>query len=60
MTDQHAKGAINKTRGTVEEGLGKLTGDRKQQAKGTTRKVQGEAQELLGDVQDALHPKDKR
>ena len=28
MTDQHTKGAINKAKGKVEEGLGKLTGDR--------------------------------
>jgi len=54
MTDEHTKGAISKVRGKVEEGLGKLTGDRSQQAKGKVRQVQGEGQEGLGDLQDAV------
>jgi uncharacterized protein YjbJ (UPF0337 family) len=54
MTDQHTKGAINKAKGEVEEGLGKLTGDRKQQAKGKAKQVQGSAQQGLGHIQDAV------
>jgi uncharacterized protein YjbJ (UPF0337 family) len=54
MTDQHTKGAISKVQGKVEEGLGKLTGDRKQQARGKVRQVQGDAQGRLGDVVDAV------
>jgi uncharacterized protein YjbJ (UPF0337 family) len=54
MTDQHTKGAINKAQGEVEEGLGKLTGDRRQQAKGKARQVQGSAQQGLGHIQDAV------
>ena len=34
MTDEHVKGAISKALGKVEEGLGKLTGDKKRQARG--------------------------
>jgi len=40
MTDLRAKGATNKAKGQVEEGLGKLTGDRRQQAKGKVKQVQ--------------------
>ena len=54
MTDEHTKGALSKARGKIEEGLGKLTGNRPQQARGTVRQVQGQAQEGLGDVQDAV------
>jgi uncharacterized protein YjbJ (UPF0337 family) len=61
MTDEHTKGAISKVQGKVEEGLGKLTGNRQQQLRGKARQVQGDAQKGLGDVQDTVRgPKDKR
>jgi uncharacterized protein YjbJ (UPF0337 family) len=61
MTAERTKGAISKAVGKAEEGLGKLTGDRKQQTRGKVRQVQGVAQKGLGDVQDAIHGlKDKR
>ena len=53
MTDLHAKGAINKAKGQVEEGLGKLTGDRHEEAKGKVKQVQGSAEQSLADLQDA-------
>jgi outer membrane protein OmpA-like peptidoglycan-associated protein/outer membrane murein-binding lipoprotein Lpp len=34
MTDQHVKGAVNTVKGTVNEGVGKLTGDKSQETKG--------------------------
>ena len=40
--------------GKPEERLGKLTGDRSQQAKGKAKQVQGSAQQGLGNVQDAV------
>ena len=61
MTDEHTKGAISKVRGKLEEGLGKLTGNRKQEVKGRARQVQGAGQEGLGDIQDAVRkPRDKK
>jgi len=54
MTDEHTKGAISKAEGTVEEAIGKLTGDKKQQVHGKAKQVQGVAQKGLGDVQDAI------
>jgi uncharacterized protein YjbJ (UPF0337 family) len=53
MTDQDTKGAISKATGKVEEGLGKLTGDRREQAKGKAKQLQGSAQRGLGQIQDA-------
>lgn len=54
MSDQHTKGTISKARGKLEQGLGKLTGNKQQQVQGIARQVQGDAQGLLGDVQDAV------
>jgi len=50
MNDEHAKGDINKVKGTVEETAGKLTGNKEQEA-------HGHAQKGLGDVQDAVRGK---
>ena len=60
MSDEHTKGAISTAQGKVEEGLGKLTGDKEAQVHGKAKQVQGAAQKGLGDVQDAIRePKDK-
>jgi len=60
MSDEHTKGAISTAEGKVEEGLGKLTGDKEAQVHGKAKQVQGAAQKGLGDVQDAIRePKDK-
>jgi uncharacterized protein YjbJ (UPF0337 family) len=53
MADLRTKGATNKAKGQVEEGLGKLTGDRHEEAKGKVKQAQGSAQESLGDLQGA-------
>ena len=58
MTDQHVKGAVNTVKGTVNEGVGGLTGDTRLEAKGKVQKVQGKVQDKLGDVQAAVR-KDK-
>ncbi len=54
MTDEHTKGAISKATGKVEEGLGKLTGNKEQELHGKVKQVQGAGQESLGDIQDAI------
>ncbi len=61
MTDEHTKGAVSKVRGKLEEGLGRLTGNRKQEVTGRARQVQGAGQEGLGDIQDAVRkPRDTK
>jgi uncharacterized protein YjbJ (UPF0337 family) len=54
MTDLRAKGAINKAKGQAQEGLGKLTGDRHEEAKGKVKQIQGSAQQGLGNLQNAI------
>lgn len=54
MADQHAKGTVNKIRGTFEQWLGKLTGNRRTRAGGVARQAQGGIQQGVGDVQDAV------
>ena len=54
MTDEHIKGTISRARGKVEETVGKLTGDRHEEAQGKIRQIQGKAQQGLGDVKDAI------
>ncbi|MBI2762360.1 MAG: CsbD family protein [Chloroflexi bacterium] len=54
MADQHIKGTVSRARGRIEETAGKLTGDRRTEAKGKLRQVQGKAQQGLGDVQDVV------
>jgi uncharacterized protein YjbJ (UPF0337 family) len=53
MTDLRAKGAANKVTGGVQEGLGKLTGDRREEVKGKLKQAEGSAQQGLGDIKDA-------
>lgn len=60
MTDLRTKGATNKAKGQVEEGLGKLTGDRREETKGKVKQVQGSAQQSLADIQDASRRPSKR
>jgi uncharacterized protein YjbJ (UPF0337 family) len=58
MPDQHVKGAVTTVKGTVNEGVGGLTGDTKLEAKGKVQKVQGKVQGKMGDVQDAVRKDD--
>jgi uncharacterized protein YjbJ (UPF0337 family) len=58
MADQHVKGAVTTVKGTVNEGVGGLTGDTKLEAKGKGQKVQGKVQDKLGDVQEAVRKDD--
>jgi CsbD-like. len=61
MTDERVKGTLKKTQGKVEEGLGKVTGNKEEQVRGKARQVQGSAQEGLGDIQNAVRkPSNKR
>ena len=61
MTDLHATGATNKAKGQVEEGLGKLTGNRHQEAKGKVKQVEGSAQQSVADIQNAgRNPSNRR
>ena len=53
MTGERTKGTVNKVTGRVEEGLGKLTGNRTQQATGKAKQIKGSAQQGVANIQDA-------
>ena len=52
MSQNRVEGAGRKAAGAMKEAAGKVTGDRKLQAKGTAEKMVGSAQNKLGKVQD--------
>ena len=51
MADERTKGTITGVKGRVEETVGKVTGDKEQEAHGMAKQVQGDAQKALDDVQ---------
>jgi uncharacterized protein YjbJ (UPF0337 family) len=57
MTGLRTKGTVNKVTGRVEEGLGKLTGNRAQQSTGKTKQYKGAAQQGVANLQDAAKPR---
>jgi uncharacterized protein YjbJ (UPF0337 family) len=54
MTEQRSRGAVNTVRGRIEQAVGWLTGNRRQEMTGKVHEAQGSAQHGLGDLQDAV------
>ncbi|WP_371416636.1 CsbD family protein [Caulobacter sp. S45] len=54
MSDNRIEGAGHKLKGSIKEGLGKLTGDRQMQAEGVAEKLGGSVQNTVGKVQDHI------
>ena len=48
MNDHSILGAIKEKAGVLEEGLGKVTGDKETELRGQTRQVQGKVENLFG------------
>lgn len=57
MDKEHVKGAYEKTKGSVKDTIGKMTGDKKSRAEGKLDKAKGAAHEVAGDVKDATRHK---
>jgi uncharacterized protein YjbJ (UPF0337 family) len=53
MDKEHAKGAVDKTKGAVKDAVGGLTGDAKLQTEGKVDKAKGSVRQTVGDVKDA-------
>ena len=47
------EGTTDKIKGTIKEGIGKVTGDRQTEAEGKTDQVKGDAKNAVRDVTDA-------
>lgn len=54
MTDQRIEGAATETEGQIQNGLGRMTGDRKLQLEGKVNEVKGKALDAYGRVIDGL------
>jgi len=57
MDKNRAKGAGDKAKGAVKEGLGKATGDRKTEAEGRIDKAKGDVKNTAGGIKDKLREK---
>ncbi len=53
MDKEHAKGAVDKTKGAMKDAVGGLTGDTGMQAEGKVDKAKGAVRQKVGDAKDA-------
>ncbi len=53
MDREHVKGFAEKTKGTIKEGAGKLSGDKDLQREAKADKTKGAVHNAAGDVKDA-------
>ena len=55
MVDKdRVEGAGKQAKGSIKEGIGKVTGDTKMQSEGTADKVEGKTQNAVGSAKDKL------
>ncbi len=54
MDKDRVAGSAKKTKGSVKEAIGKVTGDSKTQAEGAAEKITGHAQNAVGGVKDTV------
>jgi uncharacterized protein YjbJ (UPF0337 family) len=53
MKDEQVKGKMKQGLGEAQEHLGRVTGNREQEARGHAREQQGKVEKKVGDVKDA-------
>lgn len=54
MNKDQIKGTAKDIAGEVQENIGKVTGNREQEAKGDARQVEGKLQKGVGDVKEGI------
>jgi uncharacterized protein YjbJ (UPF0337 family) len=52
MDKEHAKGAVDKTKGAVKDAVGGLTNDTGMQVEGKVDKAKGSVRQKVGDAKD--------
>jgi uncharacterized protein YjbJ (UPF0337 family) len=57
MDKDRIKGSAQQVKGSVKEGVGKLTGDTKLEAEGKADKVAGKVKSTVGGIKDAVRGK---
>ena len=53
MDREHVKGYVDKAKGAIKEGAGKVSGDKEMQHEGKVDKAKGDLHKVAGDVKDA-------
>ena len=53
MNKEHVKGAADKAKGSIKEGVGKATGNERLRQEGEIDKAKGDLLKVAGDVKDA-------
>ena len=54
MDKDRVAGGAKRTKGSVKEAIGKVTGDSKTEAEGAIEKTEGKAQNALGGMKDSV------
>jgi uncharacterized protein YjbJ (UPF0337 family) len=54
MDKDRVRGAAKRVKGSVEEAIGKVTGDTKTQRESAARKAIGKGQSAVGDAKDSI------
>ena len=54
MNKEHVKGAADKAKGSIKEGIGKATGNERLRQEGEIDKAKGDLHKVAGDVKDAV------
>ncbi len=57
MDKDRIKGSAQQAKGSIKEGLGKVTGDTKMQSEGKADKAAGKIKNTVGGVKDAIKGK---
>jgi uncharacterized protein YjbJ (UPF0337 family) len=60
MHKDEMKGAAKDAKGSIKEGVGKATGDRRMEAEGASERVAGKVQKGVGSLKDAARDALKR
>jgi uncharacterized protein YjbJ (UPF0337 family) len=53
MDREHVKGFAEKTKGTIKEGAGKISGDKEMEREGKSDQAKGDMHKAAGNVKDA-------
>jgi len=54
MDKDRVSGSTKRTKGSVKEAIGKVTGDSKTRAEGVAEKTEGKAQNAVGGMKDSV------
>ena len=60
MDKDRVAGSAKKTKGSVKEAIGKVTGDSKTQVEGAAERTKGQAQNAAGGVKDTVRDATER